>query len=271
MVNTRLATTLVCAAFLSLVDGAPHALVAVRAQATDAKLRADIDALNSAMVTAFKASPSGVARFYTDDAAIIGVGQRYAGRAAVDEYWKGASMFRDWTLETLEVGGPNNAPWQYGRSVLTGQSGRSMETYFIGLLRRETDGSLKFRADVFTRERAAAGADEGLRTTEAWLKAVERGDRAALGSIFDDQFIILSSSTRDKAQEIADLVPVAGAPLPYFKSDGTRSWGFGALALTTGVLSWEFNGRRSERQYASIAVNRGGSWTILTQQVTPVR
>ena len=62
-------------------------------------------------------------------------------------------MFREWSLETLEVGGPSGAPWQYGRSVLTGQ--------------------------------------------------------------------------------------------------------------------WEYNDRRNERHYASIATNRGGTWKVLAQQVTP--
>jgi ketosteroid isomerase-like protein len=236
---------------------------------TDAALRTEIDALNAAMVTAFKRDPAAVAAFYTDDAAIIGGGQRHQGRAAVDAYWKNASMFKEWTLETIETGGPRDVPWQYGRSVIVGQSGRRMETYFLGLLQRQPSGELKFRADVFTRERSTAGAEEATRVADAWLKAVETGDADTLQTIFDDQFVILSSGgARNKAGEIADLVPKAGVRLPYFRSDDTRTRAFGALAITTGILRWELNGRQAERNYASISANRGPGWKILAQQVS---
>lgn len=233
-------------------------------------LRGEIESLNQAMLAAFKSTPASVAVFYTDDAAVIGAGQRHQGRAAIDAYWASNTMFKAWTIEVLEHGGPNDAPWQYGRSVVTGQSGRSMETYFIGLLLRQASGQLRFRADVFVRDRSTGRTEDAERVTAAWLNAVERGDATALNDLFDSQFIILSpSGARDKAQEIADLVPTAGVALPYFRSRDTQTRAFGSIAITTGVLEWEFNGRRNARNYASIAADRGAGWKIVAQQITP--
>jgi ketosteroid isomerase-like protein len=235
------------------------------------ELRREIDALNAAMVAAFKRDPGAVAAFYTEEAAIIGGGQRHQGRAAVDAYWKGAGMFESWTLETLEIGGHPGAPWQYGRSVVHGRSGQTMETYFVGLLRRTAGGDLKFVVDAFTRQRGDSGEADAARATDAYLKAVERADARALGDILDDQFVIVSatSGARTKAQEIADLVPASGATVEYFRLDEAKTRGFGALAVTSGILRWKFGGRALERDYTSIAVKRGDTWKILAQQVTP--
>ena len=244
------------------------ALFVTAQQPVGSALKQDIDALNAAMTSAFSRDPGSVAAFYADDAAIIGGGQRYQGRSAVDAYWKGASMFTGWTLETLETGGPANAPWYYGRSVLAGQGGRSSETYYIALLRRDGSG-LKFKADMFVRSREDGGADEAALITNAWLKAVERGDAKALGDTFDDAFVMLSSNARTKAEEIADLVPTPGVALPYFKSENTVTRAFGTIAVTTGILKWEFNGRPFERNYASVSKKTPAGWKIFAQQVTP--
>lgn len=232
-------------------------------------LRAEIDAVNASMTAAFAKDPASVAAFYADDAAIIGGGQRYQGRAAVDGYWKSATVFTAWTLETIEVGGPANAPWYYGRSVLTGSGGRTSPTHYIALLRRDASGALKFKADLFVRDRGETGAIEAGKINDAWLSATQRGDAKALGDIFDDAFIILSSNARTKAQEIADLVPQPGVAIPYFKSDNTETRAFGAIAVTTGILRWEYNGRPYERNYASISKSTPAGWKIFAQQVTP--
>jgi ketosteroid isomerase-like protein len=240
------------------------------AQAPGPSQRKDIEGLNAQMVAAFKKDPATVAGFYTDAAAVIGGGQRAQGRAAVDDYWKGAaSMFTDWSLETIDSGGHADAPWQYGKSVVQGRSGRSMETYFIGLLRRQPGGELKFQVDAYTRERGDSGADEAGRAFGAYLTAVERADVPALQSLLDDQFAIISASARNKAQEIADLVPQSGSRVEYFKSDETSTRGFGALAIATGILKWRFGGRDFERNHSTILVKRGSEWKILAQQVTP--
>jgi ketosteroid isomerase-like protein len=121
----------------------------VRSLQAAAGLRLEIDGLLAAMVAALKADPASVAGFYTDDASILGGGSRYVGRAEVDQYWREATMFADWTLEVIEVGGEPKAPWVRGRSTLVGNSGRRMATEFIGLLERQPDGRLKFYVDMF--------------------------------------------------------------------------------------------------------------------------
>jgi len=128
-------------------------LLAVPASAASAQrpspLRQEVEALLASMVKALKADPTSVAQFYTDDASIMGGGARYEGREQVDQYWREATMFADWTLEIIEVGGDSHAPWVRGRSTLEGRSGRRMVTEFIGLLKRQPDGRLKFHVDMF--------------------------------------------------------------------------------------------------------------------------
>jgi ketosteroid isomerase-like protein len=119
------------------------------AQAQNTQLERDAQALTSAMVAAFKADPASVAKFYTDDASILGGGQRAVGREQIDAYWRGATMFADWKLEVLEVGGDGASPWMRGRSTLQGKSGRTMVTEFVGLLKRQPDGTLKFYVDMY--------------------------------------------------------------------------------------------------------------------------
>jgi ketosteroid isomerase-like protein len=244
------------------------AAVAARQPSPDG-LRKDVDALLAGMVAAFKRDPGSVGAFYTDTAVIAGGGQQFQGRASIDNYWKGTTGFADWSLETLETGGHADAPWAYGRSVLLSKSGQQMETFFVGLLRRAPSGELKFQVDAFTRQRGDDSGDEAARAFAGYLSAVEKGDAGALRVLLDDQFVIISSAVRNKAEEIADLVPASGGTVDYFRSDETRTRGFGALAVTTGILRWKYNGRELQRNHSTIAIRRGADWKILSQQVTP--
>jgi ketosteroid isomerase-like protein len=253
---------------VSLVVSAALLLATSQQAPAPSSLKAEIDALNASMTAAFTKDPASVAAFYADDALILGGGQRYHGRAAINGYWSGATMFTGWTLETIEVGGPANAPWYYGRSVLTSSRGTS-PTHYIALLRRDASGALKFKADLFVRDRAESGADEAGKVNDAWLSATQRGDAKALGQIFDDAFVIMSSNARTKAQEIADLVPQPGVSIPYFKSEETVTRAFGPIAVTSGILKWEYNGRPFERNYSSISKSTPSGWKIFAQQVTP--
>ena len=112
-------------------------------------LRQQVDSLHVAMVAAFKADPASVTKFYTDDASIMGGGGRHVGRTQLDEYWKQAAMFADWKLEVLEVGGGMDAPWVRGRSTITSKSGGSMVTEYVGILKRQGNGALRFYVDIF--------------------------------------------------------------------------------------------------------------------------
>jgi ketosteroid isomerase-like protein len=125
------------------------AVPAAIAAQSSSTLRKDVEALHEAMVAAFKADPASVARFYTDDASIMFSGARYVGREQVDRYWRQGPFPESWTLEVLEVGGDSLTPWVRGRSTLTGQGGRRQVVDYVGLLKRQPDGQLKYYVDMF--------------------------------------------------------------------------------------------------------------------------
>jgi ketosteroid isomerase-like protein len=186
---------------LALLTGAPWDASPARLlypQPQDAALQKEIAALTAAMVAAFKRDPASVAAFYTDDALIAGGGQRSQGRAAVAEYWKGATMYADWTLESLQTGGAKDAPWVYGRSVIVGRSGRTMETFFLGLLRRQPSGELRFQVDAFSRDRRAIGDAEAARIGDLWLKAT-KGNTGVMSSILENPLALLSPAAPQAA------------------------------------------------------------------------
>jgi ketosteroid isomerase-like protein len=126
------------------------AALAPCASAQDKSLRQEIDALHAGMVAAFKASPATVSKFYTDDARILGGGGRYVGREQLDQYWRQSPAGAEWTLEVLEIGGDAQTPWVRGLSTLQSTGGRKFVTEYVGLLKRQPDGQLKFYVDMYT-------------------------------------------------------------------------------------------------------------------------
>lgn len=129
----------------------------VRASAQPSTLRHEVEALHSSMVAAFKLDPATVARYYTDDATIMGGGARSVGREQIDRYWRESPSGAQWTLEVLEVGGDTQTPWVRGRSTLAGPGGRGMVADYVGILKRGTDGQLRFYVDIYV------GARGGMR------------------------------------------------------------------------------------------------------------
>lgn len=111
-------------------------------------IRREVETLFADMTAALKTNPASVAKFYTDDAMIAGGRTRVTGREAVDKYWGGLSGFTDWKLEVIEVG-DGTTPWVRGISTLVGSSGRNSVTEFLGLLKRGSDGKLRFYVDMY--------------------------------------------------------------------------------------------------------------------------
>ena len=119
-------------------------------------IRREVEAVNRAMEEAFnRGDLVGVARFYADDARIMGPrGEIVQSRERLDRYWAGIRNMnpRSWKLDVIEVGGSRDEPWQLGRSTLvTGTAGQEQSsiTDFIVLWRRQADGQLRIYIDLY--------------------------------------------------------------------------------------------------------------------------
>jgi ketosteroid isomerase-like protein len=159
--SPTLAITLLSAALLAAV-AANHSTVFAsglpgadsRSATADSALRAEVAALNAAMVAAFHRDPATVARFYADSAKIVGPKrQTVAGRAAIDHYWAGIRRPATWTLDVVDVGGSRAEAYQIGVSSLTstGSDGQS-RTYvcdFVVIWKRQADGTLRIALDLY--------------------------------------------------------------------------------------------------------------------------
>jgi ketosteroid isomerase-like protein len=125
--------------------------------AEDRAIRRELSAINAAMAATFnRGDYLGAARFYSDDAQIIGAGGvRVTGRAAIDRYWTSIPAGSTWRLDVLDAGGGRNAPWQLGRSTLVmpsrGGSGEPNTSVvdFLGVWKRQPDGTLKLYIDMY--------------------------------------------------------------------------------------------------------------------------
>ena len=123
----------------------------------DRAIRRELAAINAAMAATFnRGDYLGAARFYSDDAQIIGPGGvRVTGRAAVDRYWTSIPAGSTWRLEVLDAGGGRNAPGQLGGStlVMPSRSGDGTTSTsivdFLAVWKRQADGTLKLYIDMY--------------------------------------------------------------------------------------------------------------------------
>jgi ketosteroid isomerase-like protein len=130
--------------------GSPHSL-------EERAIRRELAAINAAMAATFnRGDYLGAARFYSDDAQIIGVGDvRVTGRDAVDRYWTSLPAGATWRLDVLDAGGSRDSMWQLGRSTLVMPSRNGDGTTntsivdFLGVWKRQPDGTLKLYIDMY--------------------------------------------------------------------------------------------------------------------------
>jgi uncharacterized protein (TIGR02246 family) len=135
------------------------AVACVRTPALDARnssasLRAEIEGINRELEAAFnRKDMQAVARYYTDDARMIGPrGQEIRGRAAIDAYWLGVRNPKSWRLEAFDIGGSRNEAYQFGRSTLVqeGTAGdRTSVADFVVIWKRGADGRLRMALDFY--------------------------------------------------------------------------------------------------------------------------
>jgi ketosteroid isomerase-like protein len=116
--------------------------------------REEIVARTGDLLAAFRAGDAqGMARVFADDASILGPGVRVVGRAAIDSYWVARPRPHSWDIETLEVGGNADSPWQYARSIRVIRSLERADTAvttFILVWKRGPDGRLRIYLDLYT-------------------------------------------------------------------------------------------------------------------------
>ncbi|HET9425541.1 MAG TPA: DUF4440 domain-containing protein [Gemmatimonadaceae bacterium] len=243
--------------------------------------RMSVDSLHAAMVAAFKADPSSTARFYTDDAIIVGGGTRVLGREAVDNYWKQITPGSTWQLETLASGGVAGMPFVHGRSTLGSPGGRSSITDFIGLLHRGPDGQLRFRVDAYTGAFAPvtpSASDEAVvrGLDSLWARVYATHDTAAALQLYSPSlaFVSANGQTKTRDQEMADIRPAPGLRMDYFRATPSVVLVYERMAIVSGTAEWSFSmnggpGRRVQRTYTAIYA-RGGplGWRILVQQMS---
>lgn len=128
---------------------------AVQAQAAPgdtSAIRREVEAQFRKMEEAFnRGDILAAASYYTDDAVVrTPDAVAAAGRNAVDAYFTGIQAPKDWRLEAFAVGGPPDAPFTVGRSVLRhGNPMRTSVVRFLLIWRRDADGQLRIALDYY--------------------------------------------------------------------------------------------------------------------------
>jgi len=138
-----------------LASAAARPLVAQQTAAASQALRAEVTRLNEEMMAAFqRGDRAAVARFYADDARIVGPRRQVVqGREAIDRYWASVGSPAQWRLEVVEVGGSANEAYQLGVSTLTSpRRDGTPDTYtcdFVVIWKRQPDGQLRITLDQY--------------------------------------------------------------------------------------------------------------------------
>src|SRR5688572_10908142 len=123
---------------------------AMQQKPSGAGLRAEIEALHADMTAAFSKDTASVAQFYTEDARILGGGQRFSGAAQVRTYWTQIPAGATWKLDIIDTGGSAAEPWVLGRSTLSRPGSPGSIVDYLSILRRGTDGKLRYHIDMYT-------------------------------------------------------------------------------------------------------------------------
>jgi ketosteroid isomerase-like protein len=116
-------------------------------------IQQETEAQTIRMTQAFKRGDlAAVARFYSDDAQMISGGTEIRGRREIDRFWGKILHPSSLQMQTLEVGGSKDEPFQLVRSILVEQAGAHADTSLTTCLliwRRGPDGQLRIFIDMF--------------------------------------------------------------------------------------------------------------------------
>lgn len=111
--------------------------------------------------------------------------------------------------------------------------------------------------------RAQSAADSVRALDAAWARAYATHDTALALALFADSLVVTSAdgSVKDKSREMADIRPVAGLVMHFFRTSGVDVRVYPGAAIVIGIAEWSFtyNGRASEirRRYTSVFVPGG--------------
>ena len=113
-------------------------------------LRAEIEARHGEMTAALAKDSVSVAQYYTEDARILGGGQRFTGAAQVRTYFGQIPAGATWKLEIIDTGGSAAEPWVLGRSTLGRAGSPGQVVDYLSILKRGADGKLRYHIDMYT-------------------------------------------------------------------------------------------------------------------------
>jgi uncharacterized protein (TIGR02246 family) len=152
--NRLIAHTTRIVALVLAIACANSPAVGTGSRNASSSLRAEIEGINRQLEDAFNRKDMlAVARFYTDDARMVGPrGEEVRGRAAIDAYWKRIRGPKSWKLEAFDVGGSRDEAYQFGRSTLVqeGTAGdRTSVADFVVIWKRGADGQLRMALDFY--------------------------------------------------------------------------------------------------------------------------
>jgi ketosteroid isomerase-like protein len=118
-------------------------------------IRREVEAQTRAMSAAFvRGDMNAVAQFYADDAEIYTPGGHVvSGRRELDRFWRKVEDPVSWTMTTVEAGGSTSEPHHLVESVMIhgrGQDRSVSRVYCLFLWRRDADGRLRVKVDMYT-------------------------------------------------------------------------------------------------------------------------
>jgi uncharacterized protein (TIGR02246 family) len=111
---------------------------------------------------------------------------------------------------------------------------------------------------------------------DSWLKALERGDTAALKQIIAEDYLITVSDGRILNRE-EDLAPIVAGRLQFLsaKTDSVRIRVFGNAAIVTGVGAYTVKmGDKPvaiRERFTDVYIKRDGVWKPVSSHSTPLR
>ena len=118
---------------------------------------------------------------------------------------------------------------------------------------------------------------DSLRTMDSlWARTYATHDTTLADQLLADRLVVTSGTgkLKTKEQELADVRPVSGLAMQYFRTLDVRTEVYPQTGIVTGLAEWAFtyNGqeRSMRRRYTAVYV-RGGAlgWMLVALQIGP--